>query len=168
MKCATSFAIVVAALASSPASATSLRGSGNDRLEVVIPGALREMSAADSKIFKDTLTSTFKDAYTVDRDVDFSFEKALPNLGWQCRLCRKDDDASAEDAPLRISVGWQCRLCRKDDDAASLTLGSATPAVHSAWEKAFCAKLTTTGAANFANARDCRINVGGDKGTMEQ
>jgi hypothetical protein len=162
MKFATTFALAIAALASSPASASSLRGNGNDALEVVIPGALREMSPADTKVFKDILTSTFKDAYAVDSDVHFS------NLGWGCRLCRKDDDASEEDAPLRVNVGWGCRLCRKDDDASALTLGAASPSVHSAWEKAFCTKLAGTGAANFVNARDCRIHVAASKGATEQ
>jgi hypothetical protein len=96
-------------------------------------------------------------------------------LGWRCTKCRDDDDAAAviiqgEDAPLRVAVGWRCTKCRDDDDAASaykVRLGAESPAVHSAWEKAFCAKIANVGAANFANARDCRIHVYAADGAKE-
>jgi phage FluMu protein Com len=158
------FALSTLALLASAASASAnLRGIGaaGNGLQVVIPGALREMSASDAKVFKDALKATYQDAHAVD-DVHFDYVEAPAGLEWRCRKCRDDDKTLAEEeGSLYLSVGWRCRKCRDDDDAAiaEVKLASEAPAVHAAWEKAFCAKIAGAGAANFANARDCSIRV---------
>ena len=70
--------------------------------QVLVQGTLRDMSAADMKIFKETLTATYKEAFEVTDNTHFSIEQAAATVGQRCTNCRKDDDLAAEAGVLAV------------------------------------------------------------------
>lgn len=134
---------------------------------VVIKGALRNLSTEDAKIFEESITAAYNDAYLGMSSVEFKTvtDAPLSKLGG-CRFCPPDDDTTEAGHVIIASTNKSiegCRFCPPDDDAMH-----KDAKFHTAFEKSLCTKLASSGSANFANVHGCSVSYvhGNDEGVV--
>jgi hypothetical protein len=122
--------------------------------QVIIHGALDDFNDGDFALIYMSIESAYNEAYTKAGYTINDFEaKTVIDMPTGCRSCSSADDAMMFNAGkmifARIRPG--CQDCNPDD----VLKDSQIAFMHQAFEKAFCAKLQSSGMANFANIHDC-------------
>lgn len=124
-------------------------------VQVLIHGAIHELSADDMAIVDTAITEAYNEAYA-------STGYAIKSYGTDAGLLVPT--MTGAEAHLLIgsvgTIGWSydCRFCPPDDDAtAFLTKASKTQLsfLHQAFEQAICDKLQKSGVLNLDKAHDC-------------
>lgn len=144
----------------------------NGEAEIIFKGLIRDVSKDDAELVEKAITEAYNDAFgTAGAVFSVEFGTALDKVqGGECgRYCPPDDDVN-ESVTLFVAKlkGGECgRYCPPDDDTA-LT-DAKVGAMHTAFEKTLCNKLSSSGSANFANVHGCKVGYinSADKGVKK-
>ena len=111
----------------------------------------KEMTPQDSKILRHSIMSAYNDAFS---STGYSLTNFAERIWYwptdiACNACPPDDDISAT-----MPTAFTATVVPTGDNKSGIK-ASQLQFMHTAFEKAFCAKLQNSGAAIFANVHDC-------------
>jgi hypothetical protein len=144
-----------------------------------ITGLLHSVTDEDIAILEASALQTFEDSFGEFGRAPKSFRvrgaveplKLGSKLGDPCMYCPPDDDSFGTESKgvanillveIEVDVSSKltdpCMYCPPDDDGFEAVATPDMDQVNSEFAKALCAKLQTSGSANFAEVGECAMN----------